>query len=80
VGSTGNGVSISSDGSVIVTASYNSPYFTVHNSEKTLKTIVFDTPPPEGVSITADYTVPYIPKSKDYVLDVTAEIQFAEGV
>lgn len=40
----------------------------------------FNTPPPEGAVITADYTVPYIPKSEDYVLDVTMEIQFGEGV
>jgi hypothetical protein len=43
-------------------------------------TIIFNTPPSEGTIITADYTVPYIPKTADYVLDVTAEIQFGEGV
>lgn len=42
--------------------------------------IEFNTPPPEGAIITADYTVPYIPKTEDYVLDVTMEIQFGEGV
>ena len=42
--------------------------------------ITFNTPPPEGAIITADYTVPYIPKTEDYVLDVTCEIQFGEGV
>jgi hypothetical protein len=42
--------------------------------------ITFNTPPPEGAIITADYTVPYIPKTEDYVLDVTMEIQFGEGV
>lgn len=42
--------------------------------------INFNTPPPEGAIITADYTVPYIPKTEDYVLDVTMEIQFGEGV
>ena len=41
--------------------------------------IIFNTPPPEGAVITADYTVPYIPKTKDYVLDVSVEIQFGEG-
>lgn len=42
--------------------------------------LIFNTPPPEGAVITADYTVPYIPKTEDYVLDVTCEIQFGEGV
>ena len=80
VGDKGYGVSFSPDGKTIATASSSSPYFTVHNVEPTLKVINFNTPPPEGVVITADYTVPYIPKTEDYVLDVTAEIQFGEGV
>jgi hypothetical protein len=42
--------------------------------------IEFNTPLSEGAIITADYTVPYIPKTEDYVLDVTMEIQFGEGV
>lgn len=42
--------------------------------------IAFDIPPPLDSTITADYTVPYIPKSTDYVLDVTFELQFGEGV
>src|SRR5690606_33973831 len=78
VGSVGRGVAIYQD--TIVTASDNAPYFTVHNAEPTMKKIMFNTPPPNEAIITADYKVPYIPKSKDYVLDVTAEIQFAEGV
>ena len=78
VGSGGRGVSISPDGNTIVTASNSSPYFTVHNFEKTFKTITFTAPPPEGAVITADYIVPYIPKTEDYVLDVSAEIQFGE--
>ncbi len=80
VGSEGRGVTISPDGDTIVTASESSPYFTIHNFEKTFKTIIFTTPPPEGAVITADYIVPYIPKTEDYVLDVTAEIQFGEGI
>ncbi len=78
-GSGGYGVTISPDGNTIVTASNSSPYFTVHNFEKTFKTIIFTTPPPEGAVITADYSVSYIPKSENYVLDVSAEIQFGEG-
>lgn len=42
--------------------------------------VIFDTPPPEGATITAEYKVPFIPKTEDYVLDVTCEIQFGEGV
>ncbi len=79
VGDRGFGVAMSQDGETIVTASDYSPYFTVHHAEKVLKTIVFDTPPAEGTIITADYSVPYIPKSEDYVLDVSAEVQFGEG-
>ena len=79
VGDTGYGVVISQDGETIVTASSSGPYFTVHNTEKVLSAIVFDAPPPEGAVITADYSVPYIPKSEDYVLDVSAEVQFGEG-
>lgn len=39
---------------------------------------VFDTPPDVGDTITASYDVDYIPKTKDYVLDVTFEFQFGE--
>jgi len=42
--------------------------------------ITFDTPPDNGVAITADYTVDYIPKNENYVLDVTFTILFGEGV
>lgn len=42
--------------------------------------IIFDTPPSLGSTITVDYTVPYIPKSTDYILDVNFELQFGEGV
>lgn len=42
--------------------------------------ISFNTPPAQDAVITADYTIPYIPKDEDHVLDVTFEIQFGEGV
>ena len=52
--------------------------------------VTFNTAPSSGVAITADYryectitadySVPYFPKSEDYVLDVGFEIQFGEGV
>ena len=42
--------------------------------------VVFTTPPPVGSVITADYTVPYIPKTEEYVLDVEFTLQFGERV
>lgn len=42
--------------------------------------IIFNTPPANGVAITADYTVDYIPKNENYVLDVTFTLLFGEGV
>ena len=42
--------------------------------------VVFTTPPPVDSVITADYTVPYIPKTEDYVLDVEFTLQFGEGL
>ena len=45
-----------------------------------IKYIIFDTPPAVDEIITATYDVPHIPKSKDYVLDVSCQIQFGEGI
>ena len=42
--------------------------------------ITFEIPPATEAVITADYTVPYIVKDSDRVLDVGLEIQFGEGV
>lgn len=42
--------------------------------------VIFDSPPVEGASITIDYLTEYIPKTSDYVLDVNTEIIFGEGV
>lgn len=41
--------------------------------------ISFNTPPAQDAIITADYTVPYIPKDENHVLDVSFELQFGEG-
>jgi hypothetical protein len=38
--------------------------------------IVFDTPPGNGLLVTADYTTKYIPKDINHVLDVTMKIAF----
>lgn len=40
----------------------------------------FHTAPAQDVVITADYTVPHIPKDENYVLDVSFVLQFGEGV
>lgn len=47
--------------------------------DNVLVKVTFDTPPPENAVITADYKVPFIPKTSDYVLDVTMEVIFGEG-
>lgn len=44
------------------------------------KHIKFATPPAVGVAITATFSVDYIPKSENFVLDLQAEIVFGEGV
>jgi hypothetical protein len=41
--------------------------------------VTFNTPPPVGAVITANYNTPYYPKDPDYVLDVEFELQFGEG-
>lgn len=38
--------------------------------------VKFASPPAEGAVISADFTVPYYPKTQDYVLDIDYEIQF----
>lgn len=40
--------------------------------------ITFNTPPASGAVITADYTVPYIPKDSNHVLDLQCAIQWGE--
>jgi len=42
--------------------------------------VIFNTPPAVGDVITVDYTVPYIPKTENHVLDVEFSILFGEGV
>lgn len=48
--------------------------------EDAITDVVFNSPVANNVVITADYTTDCIPKTSDYVLDVTFEIQFGEGV
>ena len=42
--------------------------------------ITFHTPPANGAVITADYTVDYVPKDSNHVLDLQATIQYGEIV
>lgn len=55
-------------------------YIRLRNDNYGQPKIIFNTPPAVDSLITADYTVPYIPKTSDYVLDVNFELQFGEGV
>lgn len=38
--------------------------------------VVFDVPPPEGAPITVSYTVPYIPKTSDHVIDLSLDLHW----
>lgn len=58
----------------------NTEYIRWINKDYKRPQVVFNTPPPVDSIITADYTVPYIPKTSDYILDVNFELQFGEGV
>jgi len=48
------------------------------DSEKPV--VVFDTPPAEGALVVAKYKVSPMYKNENYVLDLTVELQFGEGV
>ena len=61
-------------------ASGNSFYVYLKPPNYTMPKVVFNTPPDSGNVITANYSVPYIPKDENYVLDVTFELIFGEGV
>ncbi|HCP14816.1 MAG TPA: hypothetical protein DIT32_03435 [Peptococcaceae bacterium] len=41
--------------------------------------ITFTTPPANGAAITADFSIDYINKTSNFVLDLQAELQFGEG-
>ena len=60
-------------------AHYNSPHITTYQSLPCTK-VTFDTPPAEGVAITADYLVEGLHKTDQYVIDVSFAIAFGEGV
>jgi len=55
------------DGSIVSNYAYN------------LNSVVFDSPPANGLLVTADYTTKYIPKDINHVLDVTMKIIFGSS-
>ena len=62
----------------ITTSGQNVHYIYLQNDNR--PRVVFTSPVPLNGIITADYKVPYIPKTEDYILDVSTEIVFGEGV
>ncbi len=78
----GYSCAFSPDGAYLAVGHYNSPYLTVidgaYNTGAT-RNIIFDTPPVEGAIVTADYSVEYIPKDSNHVLDLQVAIQYGEG-
>ncbi|WP_461369592.1 YncE family protein [Candidatus Darwinibacter acetoxidans] len=77
----GHSCAFSPDGAYLAVGHYSSPYLTVidgaYNTGAT-HNIIFDTPPAEGSIITADYTVSYVPKDVNHVLDLQVTIQYGE--
>lgn len=61
-------------------ASGNSFYVYLKPPNYTMPKVVFDIAPDTGSVITANYSVPYMPKDENYVLDVNFELLFGEGV
>ncbi|HZK44363.1 MAG TPA: hypothetical protein VFC73_08810 [Syntrophomonadaceae bacterium] len=51
-------------------------YIRLVNKNYAEPTITFTTPPPEGAPITVSYTVPYIPKTEDYVIDLSLDLHW----
>lgn len=52
----------------------------IEPDESKISKVVFNTPPAIDDVITIDGTLPYYPKDENYVVDVTFELQFGEGV
>ena len=62
--------------------SYGSAYYVMYMAiiESMKRTIKFNTIPASGAVLTTDYIIDYIPKSENYVLDLSYTISFAEDV
>jgi len=76
----GNSVSFISDDTYMAVAHSNSPHITVYETgNEPHMDVIFDTAPGDGVAITYDAHLPYIPKDDDHVLDCQITIQFADA-
>lgn len=74
---TGEDIAISADGSMIAVASGWSQGITrVYDAAARTTRIRFDTAPPAGASITADYIVDGVHKTDQFVIDVGFSIQY----
>ena len=75
----GYGCAFSPDGQFLAVVHYNSPRLTVFDgayNTGAAHNIEFLTPPPANSIITADYSVEYIPKTLNQVLDLQCGIKF----
>ena len=72
-------MALTPDGLIMAVAHGGTPFITTYRSLPFTQ-ITFDTPPALGDVITADYTVDGVHKTDQYVIDISFEIQFGEGV
>jgi len=78
----GHGCSFSPDGSLLAVAHHSGNGITVFDGKYNAgesRNVIFDTPPADSEIITADYSVDFIPKDSDHVLDLQCGIQYGEG-
>ena len=79
----GLAAAFSPDGVHLAIAHGTSPFVTLYDGAFNTGrawNIIFATPPAVGTTITADYSIPYVPKDANHVLDLRAAIQFGEIV
>lgn len=62
------------------TANPTDTRFWLEDPQAILPKVTLQTPPEEGEIVTVSGTVPYYPKDENYVVDVTFELIFGEGV
>ena len=73
-----NACSFSNDGNYLVTVGGNYPYIYIYKRTGQQTSVTFDTPPAVGTIPKASYTVEYIPKDTNRVIDLQFSIQFGE--
>ena len=74
----GYGTAFSPDSSYLSVAHGTSPFVTIYDCKKRTTQIVFNSPPANGVSVTAEYTTEGIHKTDQYVIDCAVTIQYGE--